>query len=88
MPSARSHKFCHHASAPPLKQAMGCSECEIQLEGSGPWQLPDGGDDVSLIGTPGHTKGHVVLHYRPDKALLTGDHLMFRYTGQLGFSRA
>lgn len=48
---------------------------EIKLEGEGPWKLPDGGDDVTLVFTPGHTDGHVVLFYAPDKVICTGDHL-------------
>lgn len=41
--------------------------CEIQLGGEGPWQLPDGDSDVTLIFTPGHTEAHVVMHYQPEK---------------------
>ncbi len=31
-------------------------------------------DELTVIPTPGHTRGHMVLHYR-DKFLFTGDHL-------------
>lgn len=55
-------------------------EVEVKLEGEGPWTLPDGGDDVQLVFTPGHTSGHVVLFYGPDKAIFTGDHLSAGYT--------
>jgi len=48
---------------------------EVQLEGSGPWELPGGSPDVELIFTPGHTSAHVCLLYKPLKALFTGDHL-------------
>lgn len=44
-----------------------CRACEIQLGGEGPWQLPDGDSDVTLIFTPGHTEAHVVMHYQPEK---------------------
>ena len=44
------------------------SKCEVQLEGEGPWKLPDGGDDMELIFTPGHTAGHVCLFYKAQKA--------------------
>lgn len=47
---------------------------EIKLEGEGPWTLPDGGSDVELIHTPGHTTGHIVLLYKPERTLLSGDH--------------
>lgn len=44
------------------------SKCEVQLEGEGSWKLPDGGDDMELIFTPGHTAGHVCLFYKAQKA--------------------
>ena len=64
---------------------LTCSQCEILLEGEGPWRL-DGkpsssssgssdDDDVQLVFTPGHTAGCVSLLYQPDRALFTGDHL-------------
>ena len=64
---------------------LTCSQCEILLEGEGPWRL-DGkpsssssgssdDDDVQLVFTPGHTAGCVSLLFRPDHSLLTGDHL-------------
>ena len=53
---------------------MCCSEVEVQLEGQGPWQLPDGSQDVELIHTPGHTDGSVVLLFKPGKVLFSGDH--------------
>ena len=68
-----------------------CSDCRLSLSPATfvcPQTAETESDPAWVFRTPGHTKGHVVLHYRPDKALLTGDHLMFRYTGQLGFSRA
>jgi glyoxylase-like metal-dependent hydrolase (beta-lactamase superfamily II) len=55
-------------------------DVEIKLEGEGPWTLPDGGDDVTMVFTPGHTSGHLVLYYGPGKALFTGDHLSAGYT--------
>lgn len=53
---------------------------EVKLSGAGPWQLPDGSEDVELIFTPGHTSAHVCLYYKPDKAIFTGDHLSAGYT--------
>ncbi len=44
---------------------------ETQIEGAGPIPLDA---DVTLIPTPGHTRGSVCLHYR-DRFLFTGDHL-------------
>ena len=56
------------------------SEVEVKLEGEGPWSLPDGSTDVELIHTPGHTTGHVVLLYRPEHILFSGDH--WGYSGR------
>ncbi|KAK9814637.1 hypothetical protein WJX72_009090 [[Myrmecia] bisecta] len=84
-----SHKddVCDHAK---WAEALGCTRiihdtevtrrqgttaCEVQLEGEGPWALPDGSDDVEIIHTPGHTEGSLCLLFKPDKALFTGDHL-------------
>jgi len=47
------------------------SQCEIQLTGEGPWQLPDGGDDVELLFTPGHTQGCISMLYRPQQVVLS-----------------
>jgi glyoxylase-like metal-dependent hydrolase (beta-lactamase superfamily II)/ferredoxin len=44
---------------------------ERVIRGEGPVQLDD---DLLLIPTPGHTRGHVVFLYR-NKFLFTGDHL-------------
>lgn len=60
-----------------------CRECEIQLSGTGSWALPDGGDDVSILHTPGHTEGSLCLFYRPHRALFTGDSLAFVASGDL-----
>ena len=76
----------------------------MQLEGAGPWTLPEssssgGGDgggesatepDVQLLFTPGHTAGCVSLLYRPDGGVLfTGDHLAYsQRLGRLTIFRA
>jgi len=79
------HKaWAKHFKAPRILHAQevvaDTEEVEIKLTGEGPWRLPDGGEDVSLIFTPGHTSGHVVLYYAPDKVICTGDHLSAGYT--------
>ncbi len=51
-----------------------CSQVEVKLEGAGPWKLPGGSEDIDLIFTPGHSVGHVALHYKPDRVLFSGDH--------------
>lgn len=58
-----------------LRIQAGCvpvrSQCEIQVTGEGPWQLPDGGDDVELLFTPGHTQGCISMLYKPQKVVLS-----------------
>jgi glyoxylase-like metal-dependent hydrolase (beta-lactamase superfamily II) len=49
--------------------------CEVILTGEGPWRLPDGGEDVTIVLTPGHTSGSITLLYAPEEVALTGDHL-------------
>ncbi|HEX6718849.1 MAG TPA: MBL fold metallo-hydrolase, partial [Pyrinomonadaceae bacterium] len=44
---------------------------ELIIRGEEPFQLDD---DLLVIPTPGHTRGHVVYLYR-NKFLFTGDHL-------------
>jgi glyoxylase-like metal-dependent hydrolase (beta-lactamase superfamily II) len=56
---------------------QGTDQCETQLTGEGPWQLPDGGDDVELLFTPGHTAGCISMLSKPQQALFTGDHLAY-----------
>ncbi len=43
------------------------SQCEVVLEGEGPWKLPDGGDDLEIVFTPGHTAGHCVLIHKAQR---------------------
>jgi hypothetical protein len=47
---------------------------EHQLEGEGPWGLPDGSEDCEIIFTPGHTEAHCVMLYKPQKVILQGMH--------------
>jgi len=49
----------------------GTSDVERKISGSEPVSLDE---DLVVIPTPGHTRGHAVLLYR-DKFLFTGDHL-------------
>jgi glyoxylase-like metal-dependent hydrolase (beta-lactamase superfamily II) len=46
---------------------------EVTVGGSGI------GDDVLILHTPGHTRGHLCLLYTPDRVLFTGDHLAGPY---------
>ena len=47
-----------------------CSEVEHQLEGEGPWGLPDGSEDLEIIFTPGHSEAHCVLFYKAQQVML------------------
>eukprot|EP00882_Tetradesmus_deserticola_P006364 GHRQ01006693.1.p1 GENE.GHRQ01006693.1~~GHRQ01006693.1.p1 ORF type:complete len:352 (+),score=131.49 GHRQ01006693.1:263-1318(+) len=72
-------RWAKHFSAERILHAQevvpDTQQVEVKLTGEGPWQLPDGSDDIALIFTPGHTSAHVCLYYAPDKALFSGDHL-------------
>lgn len=79
------HKaWAKHFKAPRILHSLevvpDTEDVEVKLTGEGPWRLPDGGDDVTLVFTPGHTSGHVVLYSAPDKAVFTGDHLSAGFT--------
>ena len=47
--------------------AWARSQCEVLLDGEGPWKLPDGGDDLEIVFTPGHTAGHCVLIHKAQR---------------------
>lgn len=57
---------------------ISTANVEVKLEGNGPWCLHE---DVTLIHTPGHTKGSVCLFYKSKKVLFTGDHLSMNESG-------
>ncbi|KAK3234291.1 hypothetical protein CYMTET_55452 [Cymbomonas tetramitiformis] len=60
----------------------GIEECEIKLEGQGPWEVFPG-VSAKVYYQPGHTIGHTVLVYK-DTVAFTGDHLAkVRQTGNL-----
>lgn len=54
--------------------SQGTDKVEWKLEGEGPWRL---GNDIEIIFTPGHTRGHIVMVFHPEKVLFTGDHLAY-----------
>lgn len=66
-----TERIIHHTEA---NTSQHTDEVEHQLQGTGPWQLPDGSDDIQLIHVPGHTEGSIVLLYKPGKVLFSGDH--------------
>jgi glyoxylase-like metal-dependent hydrolase (beta-lactamase superfamily II)/ferredoxin len=67
-------RFASHFRCPRLMhEGDGATRLGIErvITGNEPLRLDD---DLTLIPTPGHTRGHQVLLYR-DKVLFTGDHL-------------
>jgi glyoxylase-like metal-dependent hydrolase (beta-lactamase superfamily II)/ferredoxin len=67
-------RFAEHFRCPRLMhQGDGAARLGIErvITGESPIRLDD---DLTLIPTPGHTRGHQVLLY-DDKVLFTGDHL-------------
>ena len=48
--------------------------CEIQLEGRGPWAVEENGDldEMMLIHTSGHTAGSTTLYHKPSKSTFAG----------------
>ena len=67
-------RFAEHFDCPRvMHQGDGAARMGIErvISGEAPVQL---GEDLVLIPTPGHTRGHQVLLYR-DTVLFTGDHL-------------
>jgi glyoxylase-like metal-dependent hydrolase (beta-lactamase superfamily II) len=68
---------------------QGTIDCEIKLEGTGPWQLPDGSEDIDILHVPGHTRGSCAMLYKPAQTLFSGDHLSYSaWRGRLNVSRA
>jgi glyoxylase-like metal-dependent hydrolase (beta-lactamase superfamily II) len=67
-------KFAEHFGCPRvMHEADGAAARGIErvITGTAPMRLDD---DLELIPTPGHTRGHQVFLYR-NKVLFTGDHL-------------
>src|SRR5690348_2400983 len=67
-------KFARHFQCPRMMHSddgAGSLGIEQAVEGGEAFRLDR---ELTVIPTPGHTRGHMVLHYR-DKILFTGDHL-------------
>jgi glyoxylase-like metal-dependent hydrolase (beta-lactamase superfamily II) len=48
-----------HAGEATARQ--GTDQCEVIINGQGPWAFPDGDGDLTIVHTPGHTEDHCVL---------------------------
>lgn len=76
---AESAKYAAHFGAQRILHSSdvvpATRSVEHQLEGTGPWALLSGADDVTLYHVPGHTAGCVALLHKPSGSLFTGDHL-------------
>lgn len=55
-----------------VNEVQGTVHCETQLEGSGPWFLEDGSEDLEFILVPGHSTGSICMFHSPTKALFSG----------------
>ena len=67
-------RFAEHFHCPRwMHQGDGAARLGIErvVTGDSPVQIDD---DLTIVPTPGHTRGHLVLLYK-NKALFTGDHL-------------
>lgn len=51
---------------------QGTVDCEMQLEGEGPWELGDGSTDIQFILVPGHSTGSICMFFPSRKILFTG----------------
>ena len=50
--------------------------------------IPVGGRTLSVLATPGHTRGHVVFHDAQARLLFAGDHVLPHITPSIGFESA
>lgn len=80
--------------APELADAVAAVTLREPFE-QADWELPDGwldpgvldlgGRRLEVVETPGHTKGHVVLHDLDGGLLFSGDHVLPTITPSIGF---
>ena len=71
-------KWARHYDVPRIIHKSDVNEdtkdCEVQLEGEGPWTMGDNVDveELEIIFTPGHTPGSLCLFHKPSKSMFTG----------------
>lgn len=82
---ADAHAYARHFGCERIiheRDQQAQPEAERKIAGEDILRL---GEDFTLIPTPGHTRGHMILLYR-DRYLFTGDHLWGRGENKLGAS--
>jgi hydroxyacylglutathione hydrolase len=65
----------------PLSERARISEIDVGVEDGG--HYPFGSDTVAVIGTPGHTRGHLAFHFPKAGAVFCGDTLFSLGCGRL-----
>ena len=71
-------KWARHYDIPRIIHEADVNEdtkdCEVRLEGEGPWTMGDDVDveELEIIFTPGHTPGSLCLFHKPSKSMFTG----------------
>ncbi|MDQ6836914.1 MAG: MBL fold metallo-hydrolase [Actinomycetota bacterium] len=93
-PQLRQLRRC---GAGELADAMAAWLAEQRFDGDrSDWEDPDdwiepgrltldGGRDLTVVETPGHTQGHVVFHDSAGELLFAGDHVLPTITPSIGF---
>ena len=79
---ADHEKFARHFNCPRvMHEADGARRLGVErvITGEDVVRLDD---DLECMPTPGHTRGHQVFLYEPDRVLFTGDHLAWSPTRQ------
>lgn len=84
----------HRAGLPGLADTVAADTAGIPFDAAD-WEAPDGwldagpvevaGRRLEVVHTPGHTRGHVVLHDLDAGVLFSGDHVLPRITPSIGF---
>lgn len=88
----------HRCGAGDLAGEFGGLLRAQELPDGFPWGPPDewlvdgqvieaGAHRLRVVETPGHTRGHVVLHDAGRRLLFSGDHVLPRITPSIGFER-
>jgi glyoxylase-like metal-dependent hydrolase (beta-lactamase superfamily II) len=91
---ASSLRELRRSGAPALADAVAAMTILEPFEPTD-WELPDywlepgildlGGRRLEVVETPGHTKGHIVLHDLDGELLFSGDHVLPTITPSIGF---
>jgi glyoxylase-like metal-dependent hydrolase (beta-lactamase superfamily II) len=89
------HQLLRYGAGPLVEQIVA-GNAEHERPDRSVWELPDdwleegeltltSGRRLSIIETPGHTRGHVVFHDHAAALLFAGDHVLPTITPSIGF---